>query len=90
MTLFPMDILTAGLVLLRYKLKKRQIRMLRRFAQMMRWPNLTDTLDNMKQKDSELALDEVSSDAFAFFSGLVLPGVSLLFLYAFITDVYRN
>jgi hypothetical protein len=50
--------------------------MLRRFAQMMRWPNLTDTLDNMKQKDSELALDEVSSDAFAFFSGLVLPGVS--------------
>lgn len=64
-------------VLLRYKLKKRQIRMLRRFAQMMRWPNLADTLDNMKQKDSELALDEVSSDAFAFFSGLVLPGVSL-------------
>jgi hypothetical protein len=54
--------------------------MLRRFAQMMRWPNLTDTLDNMKQKDSELALDEVSSDAFAFFSGLVLPGVSLDFL----------
>jgi hypothetical protein len=90
MTLFPTDILTAGLVLLRYKLKKRQIRMLRRFAQMMRWPNLTDTLDNMKQKDSELALDEVSSDAFAFFSGLVLPGVSLLFLYPFIKDVYRN
>lgn len=73
------DILTMSLVLLRYKLKKRQIRMLRRFAQMMRWPNLTDTLDNMKQKDSELALDEVSSDAFAFFSGLVLPGVSLDF-----------
>lgn len=54
--------------------------MLRRFAQMMRWPNLTETLDNMKQKDSELALDEVSSDAFAFFSGLVLPGVSLTIL----------
>ncbi|KAH7179713.1 uncharacterized protein B0J16DRAFT_175833 [Fusarium flagelliforme] len=67
-------------ILLRYKLKKRQIRMLRRFAQMMRWPNLTETLDNMKQKDSELALDEVSSDAFAFFSGLVLPGQSFPFL----------
>nr|KIL85568.1 hypothetical protein FAVG1_11062 [Fusarium avenaceum] len=67
-------------ILLRYKLKKRQIRMLRRFAQMMRWPNLTDTLDNMKQKDSELALDEVSSDAFAFFSGLVLPGQTFPFL----------
>lgn len=79
-----------NLVLLRYKLKKRQIRMLRRFAQMMRWPNLTDTLDNMKQKDSELALDEVSSDAFAFFSGLVLPGVSLLSLFAFAKDEYRD
>lgn len=69
--------LTLVVVLLRYKLKKRQIRMLRRFAQMMRWPNLDETLDNMKQKDSEMSLDEVSSDAFAFFSGLVLPGVSL-------------
>lgn len=43
---------------------------------MMRWPNLDETLDNMKQRDSEMSLDEVSSDAFAFFSGLVLPGVS--------------
>ncbi|KAF4464720.1 hypothetical protein FALBO_8437 [Fusarium albosuccineum] len=67
-------------ILLRYKLKKRQIRMLRRFAQMMRWPNLDQTLDNMKQKDSELALDEVSSDTFAFFSGLVLPGQTFPFL----------
>ncbi|KAJ4173280.1 hypothetical protein NW754_012287 [Fusarium falciforme] len=67
-------------ILLRYKLKKRQIRMLRRFAQMMRWPNLDETLDNMKQKDSEMSLDEVSSDAFAFFSGLVLPGQTFPFL----------
>lgn len=50
--------------------------MLKRFAQMMKWPNLANTLDNMKQKDSEMALDEISSDAYAFFSGLVLPGVS--------------
>ncbi|KAF4962214.1 hypothetical protein FSARC_9692 [Fusarium sarcochroum] len=67
-------------ILFRYKLKKRQIRMLKRFAQMMRWPNLAETLDSMKQKDSELALDEVSSDAFAFFSGLVLPGQTFPFL----------
>lgn len=50
--------------------------MLKRFAQMMKWPNLGATLDNMKQKDSEMALDDISSDAFAFFSGLILPGVS--------------
>lgn len=52
--------------------------MLKRFAQMMKWPNLAETLENMKQKDSQMALDEVSSDAFAFFSGLILPGVSLV------------
>ncbi|KAH6885913.1 hypothetical protein B0T10DRAFT_563897 [Thelonectria olida] len=67
-------------ILLRYKLKKRQIKMLKRFAQMMKWPNLADTLDNMKQKDSEMALDEVSSDAYSFFSGLVLPGPTFPFL----------
>lgn len=64
-------------VLLRYKLKKRQIKMLKRFAQMMKWPNLAATLDNMKRKDSEMALDDVSSDAFSFFSGVILPGVSV-------------
>lgn len=50
--------------------------MLRRFAQMMKWPNLDETLDNLKRRDSEMALDDISSDAFAFFSGLILPGVS--------------
>ncbi|CAM1510416.1 Fc.00g007510.m01.CDS01 [Cosmosporella sp. VM-42] len=67
-------------VLLRYKLKKRQVKMLKRFAQMMKWPNLADTLDNLKRKDSEMALDDISSDAFAFFSGLVLPGPTFPFL----------
>lgn len=63
-------------VKLRYKLKKRQVKMLRRFAQMMKWPNLAGTLERLKQKDDDFTLDEISSDAFAFFSGLVLPGVS--------------
>lgn len=50
--------------------------MLRRFAQMMKWPNLGETLDNLTQRDAEMSLDTISSDAFAFFSGLVVPGVS--------------
>ncbi|CAG9938837.1 unnamed protein product [Clonostachys rosea f. rosea IK726] len=65
---------------LRYKLKKRQVRLLRRFAQTMKWPNLADTMEQLKQKDSDFALDKISSDAFAFFSGLVLPGITFPFL----------
>jgi hypothetical protein len=55
-----------GLVRLRYKLKKRQVKMLKRFANMMKWPNLAETMDNLRQKDQDLTLDTVSSDAFAF------------------------
>lgn len=43
---------------------------------MMKWPNLSQTLDNMKVLDMDASLDIISSDALAFFSGLVLPGVS--------------
>jgi len=50
--------------------------MLRRFAQMMKWPNLADTLDHMKERDADGTLENISSDALAFFSSLVLPGVS--------------
>lgn len=64
------------LVKLRYKLKKRQVKALRQFARVMKWPNLGATLDNLQQKDEEFALETVSSDAFAYFSGLVVPGVS--------------
>lgn len=53
--------------------------MLKRFAQMMKWPNLGDTLDALKERDADETLDAISSYASAFFSGLVLPGVSLLF-----------
>ena len=66
---------------LRYKLKKRQVKMIRRFAQAMKWPNLEATLENLRQHDEEFALDNISSDAFAFFSGLVLPGVSAIGTY---------
>ena len=60
---------------LRLKLKNRQMRMLRRFARIMKWPNLAETVDNLKQRDADGSLDAVSSHAMAFFSGLVLPGV---------------
>nr|XP_036584211.1 uncharacterized protein CTRU02_05855 [Colletotrichum truncatum]KAF6793600.1 hypothetical protein CTRU02_05855 [Colletotrichum truncatum] len=71
---------TVDQINLRFRLKKRQIKMLRRFAQIMKWPNLGQTLDNMKQRDIEATLDIISSDALAFFSGLVLPGRTFPFL----------
>ncbi|OTB04357.1 hypothetical protein M426DRAFT_320955 [Hypoxylon sp. CI-4A] len=71
---------TAEEVKLRYKLRKRQVKMLKRFAQMMKWPNLTDSVDELKQREAEGSLLPVSSHAMAFFSGLVLPGSTFPFL----------
>jgi hypothetical protein len=62
-------------VQLRFKLKRRQTRMLSRFANVMKWPNLSEAMQRMKERDEDDTLDLVSSDALAFFSGLVLPGV---------------
>ncbi|KAK0634872.1 hypothetical protein B0T17DRAFT_481537 [Bombardia bombarda] len=71
---------TPAHVRLRLKLKKRQVKMLKRFAQMMKWPNLAETLACLRQRDEENTLDLVSSHALAFFSGLVLPGPTFPFL----------
>ncbi|KAI8630889.1 hypothetical protein F5Y19DRAFT_483519 [Xylariaceae sp. FL1651] len=71
---------TADQVRLRFKLRKRQAKMLKRFAQMMKWPNLAATLDVLRQLDAEASLITVSSHAMAFFSGLVLPGPTFPFL----------
>ncbi|KAH7040543.1 uncharacterized protein B0I36DRAFT_310954 [Microdochium trichocladiopsis] len=65
---------------LRCKLRKRQVKMLRRFAQMMKWPNLADTLDALKKSDEEGTTVGISSHAMAFFSGLILPGPTFPFL----------
>ncbi|KAL1841693.1 hypothetical protein VTJ49DRAFT_6732 [Mycothermus thermophilus] len=65
---------------LRYKLKRRQVSMLKRFAQMMKWPNLAETLASLKRREADNTLDLVSSHAMAFFSGLVLPGPTFPFL----------
>lgn len=63
-------------VKLRFKLQKRQVKMLKKFAATMKWPNLNDTLDAIRELEEEPASSAPSSDAFAFLSGLVLPGVS--------------
>jgi hypothetical protein len=67
-------------VQLRYRLKRRQAKMLKRFSQIMKWPNLGETLDSLKRREDEATLDLVSSHAMAFFSGLVLPGPTFPFL----------
>ncbi|KAF3765838.1 hypothetical protein M406DRAFT_276533 [Cryphonectria parasitica EP155] len=71
---------TADQVKLRYKLKRRQVKMIKRFAQMMKWPNLAETLASLRQGYDASNLDAISSHAMAFFSGLVLPGPSFPFV----------
>ncbi|KAI0484423.1 hypothetical protein GGR56DRAFT_679911 [Xylariaceae sp. FL0804] len=70
----------ADQVRFRFKLRKRQTKMLKRFAQMMKWPNLAETVDTLKQRGEENTLVSISSHAMAFFSGLVLPGPTFPFL----------
>lgn len=67
-------------VKLRFKLKKRQVKMLKKFATTLKWPNIGDTLDALRETEEDLASDAVSSDAYAFFSGLVLPGLTFPFI----------
>ncbi|KAH7320930.1 hypothetical protein B0I35DRAFT_477470 [Stachybotrys elegans] len=71
---------TPDQTVLRYKLRRRQVKTLKRFAKAMKWPNLAETLENLAQKDDEMSLDSISSDTFAYFSGLVLPGPTFPFL----------
>lgn len=69
-----------GDALFRYKRRGKQVRMLKRFAQIMKWPNLAQTLERLRERDEDNALDTISSHALAFFSGLVLPGPTFPFL----------
>lgn len=79
-------------VRLRFKLRKRQAKMLKRFAQMMKWPNLNDTLDALRQNEVDGNLLGLSSHTMSFFSGLVLPGVSItpLFSVLWLCEVTDN
>ncbi len=67
---------TADQVRLKFKMRKRQTKVLKRFAKLMKWPNLDATMDELRRRDAEGTSVTVSSHAMAFFSGLVLPGVS--------------
>ncbi|TPX10993.1 uncharacterized protein E0L32_008030 [Thyridium curvatum] len=71
---------TADQVRLRLKLRRRQVKMLKRFAQIMKWPNLAATVAALKQRDADSSLDAISSHAMAFFSGLVMPGPTFPFV----------
>jgi hypothetical protein len=71
---------TPDSIKLRYKLSRRQVKMLKRFAQMMKWPNLNEALDVLKRRERDGSLTDISSHAMAFFSGLVLPGPTFPFL----------
>lgn len=64
-------------VRLKFRLRKRQTKVLKRFAKLMKWPNLNATTDAISRRDAEGSSVSVSSHAMAFFSGLVLPGVSI-------------
>lgn len=66
---------TPDQVRLKFKLRKRQTKVLKRFAKLMKWPNLDATLDALRRRDAEGSSVNVSSHTMAFFSGLVLPGV---------------
>ena len=63
-------------VKLKFRLRKRQSNVLQRFARLMKWPNLNATIDAIVRRDARGTSVSVSSHAMAFFSGLVLPGVS--------------
>jgi hypothetical protein len=61
--------------------KKRQVKALRKFARAMKWPNLTQVDEVLRCKDRVgKALQDGSSDAMSYFSGVTLPGGTLPFL----------
>lgn len=76
---------SAEQIKLRLKLQDRQVRMLKRFAGMMKWPNYNSTINTLKQRDRDGSLASISSHAMAFFSGLVLPGVCLYSQHQFVS-----
>ncbi|PHH50717.1 putative sugar kinase YDR109C [Ceratocystis fimbriata CBS 114723] len=67
-------------LILSFPNKKTQMKCLRRFARELKWPNLRETLDEMKDLEMEGALTDLSEDSMAFFSGLILPGDSFPYI----------
>ncbi|TVY25914.1 hypothetical protein LHYA1_G005244 [Lachnellula hyalina] len=57
------------------KAKKSQVKALRRFARAMKWPNIAKVDNVLKERDPDAkALEDRSSDAMSYFTGMILPG----------------
>ncbi|KAH8593208.1 hypothetical protein B0O99DRAFT_627501 [Bisporella sp. PMI_857] len=61
--------------------KKSQIKALRKFAKTLKWPNLPIITSVLKETDSNAKpLEDRSSDTMSYFTGMILPGVTLPWL----------
>lgn len=61
--------------------KKGQVKALRKFARAMKWPNLAKVDDVLKERDPEnKPLEDRSSDTMSYFTGMILPGITLPWL----------
>lgn len=61
--------------------KKAQVKALRRFAREMKWPNLVKVDEVLKERDIHAKpLEDRSSDAMSYFTGMILPGTTMPWL----------
>ncbi|KAF2755642.1 hypothetical protein EJ05DRAFT_488375 [Pseudovirgaria hyperparasitica] len=61
-----------------YPSKTRQKEALRRFASLLKWPNMDEVDYILEEKDSkEKPLEDRSADAMSWFSGVILPGPTM-------------
>lgn len=58
--------------------KKRQVDALRRFAEILKWPNMEELNDILDEVDpEEKQVEDRSADAMSWFTGIVMPGPTL-------------
>jgi hypothetical protein len=63
------------------KVKKSQVKALRKFARAMKWPNHTKVDEILREQDpDEKSLEDRSSDTMSYFTGVILPGATLPWL----------
>jgi len=61
--------------------RKAQVKALRRFARAMKWPNLAGVDDVLRERDPHnKPLEDRSSDTMSYFTGVILPGITLPWL----------
>jgi hypothetical protein len=69
------------IVKFRLKSKKLQVKSLHRFSRAMKWPNLAQVDKTLRETDpSAERLEDRSSDAMSYFTGVILPGTTLPWL----------